>query len=101
MPTFVASNNKAMEMNNHVLNIDSSSATARFWPQLKRLSNRDKLNLIALLSNSMTQMEEEEPTANKGWASRFAGKWQDNRSAEEIIADIRAARTENTFKTEL
>ena len=37
----------------------------------------------------------------KGWASRFAGVWKDNRSAEEIVEDIRAARTANTFDVEL
>ena len=44
----------------------------------------------------------EEPAAKprkgwKGWASRFAGVWKDSRSAEDIVEDIRAARTANTF----
>ena len=26
------------------------------------------------------------------WSSRFAGAWKDTRSADEIVADIRAAR---------
>ena len=37
----------------------------------------------------------------KGWASRFAGTWKDSRSAEEIVSDIRSARTTNTFDVEL
>ena len=99
---FCSIKQKGMEMNHHVLNPNSSSAaTKKFWPELKRLSNRDKLNLIVLLSSSMTQSEEvEPPKAHKGWASRFAGVWQDSRSAEEIVADIRAARTDNTFDTQ-
>ena len=41
----------------------------------------------------------EEPAAKprKGWASRFAAVWKDCRSAEDIVEDIRAARTANTF----
>ena len=30
------------------------------------------------------------------WSSRFVGAWKDTRSADEIVADIRAARTENS-----
>ncbi len=32
---------------------------------------------------------------DKHWASEFAGKWEDERSADEIVADIREARTSN------
>lgn len=36
------------------------------------------------------------PTEKKSsWIDEFAGKWQDTRSAEEIIADIYSARTKN------
>lgn len=46
----------------------------------------------------MNTTHPEEPAAKprKGWASRFAGVWKDSRSAEEIVEDIRAARTANT-----
>ena len=54
-----------------------------------------------LHASSPVSAEEESAKPGKGWASRFAGKWQDSRSAEEIIDDIRAARTENTFDVEL
>ena len=30
------------------------------------------------------------------WATRFAGAWKDERSAEEIISDIRESRTANS-----
>ena len=29
------------------------------------------------------------------WVDQFAGKWQDTRSTDEIIADIHSARTSN------
>ena len=44
----------------------------------------------------MTRPEEEKKEPRKGWASRFAGKWKDSRSAEEIMKEIRTARTNNT-----
>ena len=31
------------------------------------------------------------------WANRFVGAWKDNRSAEEIISDIRESRTTNQY----
>ena len=39
--------------------------------------------------------------AEAGWADRFVGAWKDDRSAEEIINDIRSARTANTIDVEL
>ena len=87
-------------MNTNVLNA-SSSVSARYWSELKDLSDNVKLELISLLSISMKHPDEGNAKPRKGWASRFAGKWQDSRSAEEIIRDIRAARTENHFDVEL
>lgn len=41
----------------------------------------------------MTHPEnEDKDDAGKGWTEKFAGKWQDDRTAEEIVEDIRAAR---------
>lgn len=39
--------------------------------------------------------------AEAGWADRFVGAWKDDRSADEIIDDIRSARTANTIDVEL
>ena len=36
-----------------------------------------------------------------GWADRFVGAWKDDRSADEIVNDIRSARTANTIDVEL
>ena len=38
---------------------------------------------------------------SKDWANRFWGAWKDNRSAEEIISDIREGRTANSREIEL
>jgi len=35
-----------------------------------------------------------------GWADRFVGAWDDDRSAEEITDEILRARTTNTIDTE-
>ena len=78
-----------------------SPAIARYWPELKDLSDKTKLELIVLLRSSMTHAEEDSPVKRKGWASRFSGVWKDSRSAEEIVADIHAARTDNTFQANL
>lgn len=29
------------------------------------------------------------------WISEFAGRWEDNRTADEVVEDIRGARTSN------
>ncbi len=62
-----------------------SPASARYWDASKDLSNDIKLELISLLSSSMRNSEED-------WTSSFAGKWQDDRTTDEIIDDIRNAR---------
>ena len=74
--------------------ITPSSSSARYWATLKDLSNDVKLELISLLSSSMRNTEED-------WTESFAGKWQDERSTEEIVDDIRAARNAHMKEIEL
>ena len=71
-----------------------SPTSARYWATLKDLSNDVKLELISLLSTSMRNTEED-------WTESFAGKWQDERSTEEITDDIRAARNAHMKEVEL
>ena len=35
-----------------------------------------------------------------GWATRFVGAWEDQRTADEIVDDIRSARTANNIDIE-
>ena len=49
----------------------------------------------------MTTIETKKETDSKNWANRFAGAWKDDRSAEEIINDIRECRTTNSREIEL
>ena len=72
----------------------TSSLGAKYWSELKGLSNSVKLELITLLSNSVASSVSE-PSDEKGWTKSFAGRWQDDRTAEEIIEDIRTSRNAN------
>jgi len=63
----------------------SSPEINQFWPKLKDLSDDVKLELISLLSTSMLESDND-------WVSSFAGKWEDDRSTEEILDDIYSAR---------
>lgn len=65
-----------------------SRLSAPYWSELKDLSNDVKLELISLLSSSMRHAEED-------WTEGFAGKWEDDRTTEEIISDIQTARNAN------
>ena len=71
-----------------------SSDGAKYWSVLKDLSNSVKLELITLLSSSVANSVSES-TNEKGWTKSFAGRWQDDRTAEDIIEDIRASRNAN------
>jgi len=79
----------------------TSPASARYWSELKDLSDVEKIELIALLSSSMTNAVERKPASKKGWASKFCGVWEDSRSPEEIADEIRTARTTTHFDIEL
>lgn len=81
-----------------------SPVISRYWPKLKGLSDNLKLELIILLSRSISlpdEIEEDEKNDDDHWADRFVGKWQDDRTAEGIVDDIRSMRTDNSFDIEL
>jgi hypothetical protein len=89
-----------------------------YWGMLKDLDDSQKLQLITMLAESVKPAEvkakkrkpnindyfgiwsdEEYMDAdelvdhlNAVWTKSFAGRWQDDRSAEEIIDDIRSSR---------
>jgi hypothetical protein len=62
-----------------------------YWNLLKGLSPDIKLELIARLSSSLVKKEEHEESSH--WTDSFAGKWQDTRSVDEMVADIRVSRS--------
>lgn len=84
----------------NITTVPSSSYSAYYWSELKDLSDNIKLELIALLSGSLVKNSKEEDKADH-WADQFCGVWADNRSAEEIVDDIRSMRTKNTRLEEI
>lgn len=57
------------------------------------------LNLIRELAAKMKWSIVDKPATDEtgnSWVNRFAGKWQDNRSAEQMLDDIHSARTDNS-----
>ena len=77
------------------MNISNSktSISNTYWEMLKDLSSDIKLELIAKLSASLVAKDNTSDTSN--WTSEFVGRWEDDRTADEVIEDIRGARTSN------
>lgn len=76
----------------NILN-SKTSASNIYWYMLKDLSSDIKLELIAKLSASLLVKDDTPDTPN--WTSEFAGRWEDDRTAEEVMEDIRGSRTSN------
>ena len=64
-----------------------------YWNMLKNLNEDVKLELISKLSTSL--LTKKKKVKSENWASSFSGAWEDNREVEDIVADIRSARTNN------
>lgn len=62
-----------------------------YWNRLKDLSVGAKLELILRLSSSILS-NTEDVSEKKNWVSRYAGRWKDDRTADEIVDDIRNDR---------
>jgi hypothetical protein len=77
-------------MDGNAVKIESERANI-YWNLLKGLSTDIKLELIARLSSSLLKKGEEESLVH--WTDSFAGKWQDERSVDEMVEDIRNSRS--------
>lgn len=64
-----------------------------YWNMLKNLGPDIKLDLISKLSASLVASDAKAVTSN--WALDMAGRWCDGRDTDDIVADIRAARSSN------
>ena len=58
----------------------TSPVSARYWSELKSLSTTEKIELIALLSSSLTNANERSASHKAGRIAKFAGKWVDDQS---------------------
>lgn len=80
-------------MNNN-LNIHSipQPSAVPYWNMIKDSSREVKETLLNMLYISL---DEESINVEDNGVNFLSGTWEDNRSSEEIIADIRHARTSN------
>lgn len=69
------------------------SLAEKYILPLINLSDNIKLEIINRLSASMLNKTKKEDKAD--WADTFYGCWTDERSAEEMIEDIRNSRVPN------
>ena len=60
-----------------------------------------ELALEKMLAFVRTLVPAKKAKAEAGWADRFVRAWNDDRSADEIVDDIRSARTANTIDVEI
>jgi hypothetical protein len=68
----------------------NNKSIARYFGFLKNLNTQSKKKLIIQLTRSI----ESQKKTNKGINHLF-GAWDDSRTAEEIINEIRESRTQN------
>ena len=71
--------------------------------EIYSLSNEDKLDLVNLIINSMRSaksiLKAKTQAPATSWVSQFEGKWEDSKSADEMVADLRHSRTSNSSVT--
>jgi len=65
-----------------------------YFNPLRSLRREDKINLVAMLTNEIAK-ETEIKTKNKDVVNRFFGAFQSDKSAEEMIDEIRSSRKFN------
>lgn len=68
--------------------------------EIYSLSYEDKLDLVDLIIKSMrsakSMLNVNSHTQETSWVSQFEGKWEDSKSADEMVADLRRSRTSNS-----
>ena len=72
----------------------------KYLRDIYNLSNEDKLDLVDLIIKSMrvarSKINIGVSKKSINWVDELEGKWIDSRSADEMISDIRSARTNNS-----
>ena len=61
-----------------------------YWKEIRNLSHKDKIELIALLSASLSDdvRKAEQHNKTKDFIARFGGAWKGEMTAEQIINEI-------------
>ena len=73
---------------------------AELYRAMGEIANNETL-LAKVLAYVKSLVPAKETKTETGWADRFVGAWKDDRSADEIVNDIRSARTANEIDIEL
>lgn len=60
---------------------------------LKKIDSDIELGSMKQFSASLLSKDNTPDASN--WTSEFAGRWEDDRTADEVVEDIRGARTPN------
>ena len=72
----------------------------KYLRDIYNLSNEEKLDLVDLIIKSMrvarSKINIGVSKKSMNWVDELEGKWIDSRSADEMISDIRSARTNNS-----
>ena len=72
----------------------------KYLRDIYNLSNEEKLDLVDLIIKSMRFARSKINVAvskkSINWVDELEGKWIDSKSADDMINDIRSARTKNS-----
>ena len=72
----------------------------KYLRDIYNLSNEEKLDLVDLIIKSMRVAHSKIGIGiskkSKNWVDELEGKWIDSKSADEMVSDIRSARTNNS-----
>ena len=72
----------------------------KYLRDIYNLSNEEKLDLVDLIIKSMrvahSKINIEVRKKSLNWVDELEGKWIDSKSADEMVSDIRSARTNNS-----
>ena len=86
--------------NKSVRNMTALELNAELYRAMGEIANNETL-LAKVLAYVKSLVPAKETKTETGWADRFVGAWKDDRSADEIVNDIRSARTANEIDIEL
>jgi hypothetical protein len=71
----------------------NSMVVDNYFHLLQTLKREDKLNLVALLMNNITDTQPTKKATSQSVIDKFFGAWKSEKSAEEMIDEIRSSRT--------
>ena len=86
--------------NNNYWIMTALELNAEIYRAMGEIAN-DKTLLAKVLKYVKGLVPAKKKKEDAGWATRFVGAWEDDRTADEIVDDIRSARTANNIDIEL